>query len=221
MGRWAPKEAMQERILETADRLFYRRGIRAVGVDTVAAEVGISKRTLYNHYASKEALVLAYLRRRLLPPIAERGTPSKLIAAAFDRLGRSMTRAGFRGCAFINAVAELGELGENAAEARKVAVLFKEQRRVWFRNLAAQAGAADPDTLASQLLLLWEGAIVWALVRRNEFGAQSARKAALVLLAAACPATRLRNARKTDKVAATYPEPPPRRGGRRSNGAHR
>ena len=67
MSRWAPKEEMQQRILETADRLFYRDGIRAVGVDTVAAEIGISKRTLYNHYPSKDDLIAAYLRRRFTP----------------------------------------------------------------------------------------------------------------------------------------------------------
>ena len=59
------KPDMKERILETADRLFYLRGIRAVGVDTIAAEIGISKRTLYNHFPSKDALIVAYLQRRL------------------------------------------------------------------------------------------------------------------------------------------------------------
>ena len=58
------KPTMKERILETADRLFYLQGIRAVGVDTIAAEIGISKRTLYNHFPSKDALIAAYLRRR-------------------------------------------------------------------------------------------------------------------------------------------------------------
>ena len=58
------KPTMKERILETADRLFYLRGIRAVGVDTIAAEIGISKRTLYNHFPSKDELIAAYLQRR-------------------------------------------------------------------------------------------------------------------------------------------------------------
>src|SRR5918996_471952 len=61
------RSAMQERILETADRLFYGQGIRAVGVDTIAAEVGISKRTLYNYFPSKDELIVAYLSRRLRP----------------------------------------------------------------------------------------------------------------------------------------------------------
>ena len=59
---------MKERILDTADRLFYLHGIRAVGVDTVAAEIGISKRTLYNHFPSKDELIKAYLARRVGQP---------------------------------------------------------------------------------------------------------------------------------------------------------
>jgi AcrR family transcriptional regulator len=68
MSRWAAKETMQQRILATADRLFYGQGIRAVGVDTIAAEIGISKRTLYNYFPSKDALIVAYLSRRFVPP---------------------------------------------------------------------------------------------------------------------------------------------------------
>ena len=62
-----PKQTMKERILETADKLFYLQGIRAIGVDTIAAEIGISKRTLYNHFPSKDALITAYLERRFEP----------------------------------------------------------------------------------------------------------------------------------------------------------
>ena len=65
MARADGRAAMQERILETADRLFYGQGIRAVGVDTIAAEIGISKRPLYHLFPSKDDLILAYLSRRL------------------------------------------------------------------------------------------------------------------------------------------------------------
>ena len=64
MSRWPPKSTMQDRILETADRLFYGQGIRAIGVDTIAAEVGISKRTLYNHFPSKDAHLSASRRKK-------------------------------------------------------------------------------------------------------------------------------------------------------------
>ena len=82
------KPDMKERILETADRLFYLRGIRAVGVDTVAAEIGISKRTLYNHFPSKDALIRAYLERRFTRAPASDKPPVEQILGTFDRLER-------------------------------------------------------------------------------------------------------------------------------------
>src|ERR1700723_3378091 len=98
MSRWAAKEAMQERILETADRLFYGQGIRAVGVDTIAAEIGISKRTLYNYYPSKDELIAAYLSRRFIPLLLSDVPPAEQILGAFDRLERSFGTKAFRGC---------------------------------------------------------------------------------------------------------------------------
>src|SRR3954451_6088688 len=77
------KVSMKERILETADRLFYLRGIRAVGVDTIAAEVGISKRTLYNHFPSKDELIAAYLERRFVRAPASDKPPAEQILGTF------------------------------------------------------------------------------------------------------------------------------------------
>jgi AcrR family transcriptional regulator len=180
---------MRARILDAADRLFYGQGIRAVGVDAVAAAAGISKRTLYNHFASKDALVAAYLERRLgVPPPSDR-PPLEQVLGAFDRLGRGFASPGFRGCAFVNAVAELGE---ESAAVRELALRFKEARRVWFRDLLDQLGAADPDGVATQLSLLVDGAIAAFLVRRDPAVALAARAAAATLLGAlsAAPAAR-------------------------------
>src|SRR3954470_15445085 len=116
------RAAMKERILKTADRLFYVRGIRAVGVDTIAAEIGISKRTLYNYFPSKDALIVAYLTRRLTPTETTEQPPAEQILGDFDRLERAFAAAGFRGCAFVNAVAELGK---PAHAAHKLAVAYK------------------------------------------------------------------------------------------------
>src|SRR3954466_12708138 len=149
------KPTMSERILETADRLFYLRGIRAVGVDTIAAEIGISKRTLYNHFPSKDELIAAYLKRRFLTPPASDKPPLDQILATFDSLERRFAAKGFRGCPFVNAVAELGT---EEAGVRKIAVAFKESRRAWFRDLLLQLGAADAEGLATQLQLLVDGA---------------------------------------------------------------
>src|ERR1700680_1466234 len=97
---------MKERILRTADRLFYSQGIRAIGVDTVAAEIGISKRTLYNHFPSKDELVAAYLARRFIVPKPTDDPPLDQILAGFDRLERWFANESFRGCPFVNAVTE-------------------------------------------------------------------------------------------------------------------
>ena len=91
------KPAMKDRILETADRLFYLQGIRAVGVDTIAAEIGISKRTLYNHFPSKDALIAAYLERRFVAPRPSDKSPVEQILGTFDRLERGFASKGFRG----------------------------------------------------------------------------------------------------------------------------
>ncbi len=182
MTRAADKAAMQERILETADRLFYGRGIRAVGVDTIAAEIGISKRTLYNHFPSKDELIVAYLERRLKPTPPSDKPPVRQILGNFERLERTIATGVFRGCPFVNAVAELKE---PAHAANKIALSFKEQRRRWFRDLLVRLDVDDPETLSLQLLLLVDGAIAAAIVRGDPKVAVAARGAAAVLLMAA------------------------------------
>jgi AcrR family transcriptional regulator len=171
---------MTERILETADRLFYLQGIRAVGVDTIAAEIGISKRTLYNHFPSKDALISAYLERRFKPIPPSDKPPAEQILRTFDRLERGFADKGFRGCPFVNAVAELGT-GDQVV--RKIAIAFKESRRVWFRDLLNQLDVADAEGLATQLVLLVDGAIAQDLVRGDPSMARAAKQAARVLLA--------------------------------------
>jgi AcrR family transcriptional regulator len=180
--RAAAKAEMQERILQVTDRLFYSQGIRAIGVDTVAAEVGISKRTLYNYYPSKDALIAAYLSRRFRPVPLTDAPPVAQILGNFDRLERSFASGAFRGCPFVNAVAELKAPGHPANE---IAVAFKDARRAWFRALLARLAVDDPDGLASQLMLLSDGAIATALVRGDPAVARRARDAAVTLLRAA------------------------------------
>jgi AcrR family transcriptional regulator len=173
------KPSMKERILETADRLFYLQGIRAIGVDTIAAEIGISKRTLYNHFPSKDALISAYLARRFVQPQPSDKPPAEQILSTFDRLERGFASKGFRGCPFVNAVAELGAEDKSV---RKIAVAFKESRRLWFRDLLLRLGVADAEGLATQLTLLVDGSIAQDLVRNDPAMARAAKEAAKVLL---------------------------------------
>jgi AcrR family transcriptional regulator len=174
------KPDMKDRILETADRLFYLQGIRAVGVDTIAAEIGISKRTLYNHFPSKDALISAYLARRFVQPRPSEKPPVEQILGTFDSLERRFSAKDFRGCPFVNAVAELGAADKSV---RKIAIAFKESRRLWFRDLLVQLGVADAEGLATQLAVLVDGSIAQDLVRNDPAMARAAKDAAKVLLA--------------------------------------
>jgi AcrR family transcriptional regulator len=177
-----PKPTMKERILETADGLFYLKGIRAIGVDTIAAEIGISKRTLYNHFPSKDALISAYLERRFVQPRDSGKSPVEQILGTFDSLERRFAAKDFRGCPFVNAVAEVGP--ENRS-VRRIAIAFKESRRLWFRDLLVQIGVADPEALATQLVLLVDGSIAQDLVRDDPAMARAAKEAAKMLLSGA------------------------------------
>lgn len=173
------------RILDAADRLFYREGIQAIGVERIAAEANVSKRTLYKHYASKDLLVVAYLERR-----AEAlnrngsGAPVDNILALFDRVARGLATPQFRGCPFVNAVAEFG--AERSHPAVAVAERFKRQRLAWLEAQLRALALPDAEGLAMQLALLIEGAVAASLVRGGdpEIGVQ-AQRAARVLLSAA------------------------------------
>src|SRR6185503_5400920 len=131
---------VQERILSAADRLFYGRGIRAVGVDAIAGEAGVSKRTLYSYYRTKDDLVAAYLtaRFRQIPP--SDAPAREQILGYFERMERLMSAGGFRGCPYVNAVTEIGDR-KHAATA--IAIRFKEERLEWYRALLERMGARD------------------------------------------------------------------------------
>src|SRR5207302_5152634 len=180
-----------ERILAAADKLFYRQGIRAVGVDAVAAEAGVSKRTLYNYYPTKDDLIAAYLTARF-KHIAPSDAPAReQILAYFERIEAMVADGSFRGCPFVNAVTEIGDR-KHAAIA--LAVQCKEQRRQWYRALLERLQVKDPDALATQLQLLVEGVLATSLVRGDPGAARAARAAAEVLLDAAIA----RKARRSD-----------------------
>ena len=168
-----------ERILAAADKLFYTQGIRAVGVDAVAAEAGVSKRTLYNHYRSKDALIAAYLTARFKLVAPSDAPAREQILGYFERLERVLADGSFRGCPYVNAVVEIGDPKHQAAG---IAVQFKEQRRLWYRELLQRVGVRDADALATQLQLLAEGTLAAALVRGDPSVARSARAAAEVLI---------------------------------------
>ena len=189
----APRDPEQTRarILEAAGRLFYRDGIRPVAMDAVAEMAGITKRTLYYHFDSKDDLVVAYLRHtgeRLDASLARAmsrrgGSATDRLLGLFEDLEARFAREEFRGCPFVNAAAELTE----SAPARAEAATYKERMRTWFEGGARELGARDPVALSEQLAILLDGAIAIWLVRRDPRAAARAREAALVLLRSAIP----------------------------------
>lgn len=183
----APTSA-HDRILDTAFRLFYARGIRAVGVDLIIAESGVAKATFYKHFPAKDELVLAYLDRvdgiwtGQLRAAAEAAGPEPVdqLVGMFDALSTACRRDGYRGCAFINAAAEAvpGTPVHDRTVAHKQAVL------AWVRDLATQAGAVDPDSLARSLTLLLDGGLSDGALAADPEAPVAAKAAARQLVAA-------------------------------------
>ncbi|MFJ4831914.1 TetR/AcrR family transcriptional regulator [Streptomyces sp. NPDC088747] len=150
------------RILAAAEELFYNRGITAVGVDLIAEHSGVTKRTLYNQFGSKDHLVAACLTERdqrwrslVREAVDAAGTPAAAVTAPFEAL-RIWSETNTRGCAFINALAELPDLSHPA---HRVATNQKLWLLNLFEELAAAAGCSHPAALATRLLVLHEGAL--------------------------------------------------------------
>lgn len=181
--------AARERVLTTASRLFAREGIRAVGVDRIAAEAEVGKMTLYRHFATKDDLVVAVLEGRDGPARAALAAamqsagddPRARLLAPFAMLEPWFTGRGFRGCPFMNASLELGDPSHPA---RAVARRHKAATRDAFATAAGEAGLSDGDAgaLADQLALLFDGAIVQAQMRDPLVVARAALGAAEALV---------------------------------------
>ncbi|WP_139417166.1 TetR/AcrR family transcriptional regulator [Agromyces laixinhei] len=156
-----------EKILATASGLFYAYGLHAVGVDRIAEESGVTKKTLYERFGSKEGLVLAYLRRRedqwrnaLEQHLLQHPEPDvERVLAVFDAADLWYSGRSTKGCSAVNARAEASPEPEDQSIPREVT-----EQKTWmldrFRELCAEAGYVDPDSLSRSLLLLLEGALV-------------------------------------------------------------
>ncbi len=160
-------ESRREQLVETALAVFNREGFHAAGIDRILAEAGVAKMTLYNHFRSKDDLILAALRRRdeefrhwFSREVESRTQdPVERLHIMFDVLGEWFDDDDFRGCTFINAA------GEYSDRTDPIHVAVAEHKRVveaYIANLAAAAGMQTPDSLARALALLMEGAIVVA-----------------------------------------------------------
>jgi AcrR family transcriptional regulator len=184
----AAKASTRERLLAAADELFYREGVQSVGVDRVVQKAGVAKASLYNLFGSKEELVEAYLdarrdatREQIERTLTRFRTPRERLLGVFDAQGQSFTEPGFNGCAHMTANAE----ARHGSPIECATNRYRQWVRTMFTDLAREAGAADPDELARQLHLLYDGAGVSARMDRDPSAATTARAAAAALFDAA------------------------------------
>ncbi|MYS87306.1 TetR/AcrR family transcriptional regulator [Embleya scabrispora] len=179
----------RDRLLATAEELFYAEGIRAVGIERILAESGVGRASLYRHFPSKDDLVVAVLEardRRWRSWLAERvealgGHP----LAVFDALAERFAHNDFRGCAFINTMIESADPD---SPAHRVAAAHKERVVDYLEQLLTAAEVTEPALQARQFALLMDGAIVTALRERTPTPAARARRLAETLLTADDPA---------------------------------
>jgi len=186
------RKPARDRILDTAFRLFYASGPRGVGVDTVIAESGVAKATLYKHFPRKDDLVLAYLDTvdqvwfgQLRAAARQAGDdPRDQLVGMFEALTSASRREGYHGCAFINAAAQ----SVPGSEVHARTVEHKTLVRTWVTDLARRAGASEPDQLARALCVLLDGGLAAGALDADPATPEAAKAAARVLVTAACPA---------------------------------
>jgi AcrR family transcriptional regulator len=202
-------QSPRQRLLETASELFYMQGIRATGIDMIIAKANVAKASFYQHFPSKDALVVAFLERRdeawrewLADAVTRLSpAPSGRPLAVFDALHERFGRKDFRGCAFVNSMIELAD----RSHAAHIAAATHKQKVISYLTALLKEASFESlppsgiEALAKQLMLLIDGAIVTAVREGNAHSAIEAKQLAILLL---------------DKGAAS---PPPRQSRRKAN----
>lgn len=177
----------REQLVKTAERLFYREGFHATGIDRVIAEAGVARMTLYKHFRAKDELVLAVLARReaayreKLKAAAQqaRAGDRSAILAVFEAHGQWLKGKGRHGCLFMKA---LGEYASHTPAIADAAARHKRALLGFVRELCEAEGLPDTRPLAQSLCLLLEGATAYAQILPPEAAAAQARQAAETLL---------------------------------------
>jgi AcrR family transcriptional regulator len=178
----------RERIIEAAAKLFYGEGIRRVSVDAVAEKAGVTKRTLYYHFESKDDLIAAYLNARDQPNLAlfarwfqeTDGPLAAKIEGIFKNLARSARHPKWKGCGFLRTAAELAATPGHPA--MKIAARHKSGVEAWLARVIGDDGIEYPQELARQIAVLMDGAFSSALVHRDPSYIEAAGRAAATLI---------------------------------------
>jgi AcrR family transcriptional regulator len=188
MKRTRASSEARQRILETADRLFYQQGVRAVGIDRIIAEAEVAKMSLYKHFPSKDDLILAVLKHREEGVLAffrsamdrHRKRTKPPLRAFFAALKEYFETPGFRGCAFQNAAIELADPAHPGSEFVRG---HKQRFAEFLRGLVEETVGKGAAKVAPAVSLLVEGAVVTAVIQGKADAADVAREAALKLVA--------------------------------------
>jgi AcrR family transcriptional regulator len=191
MARRTAKEN-RSHVLQVASGLFYRQGIRAVGMDQIVKEAGVGNATVYRQFPTKDELAAAYVQERAdawferMRAAADRvEDPRAKVLAVFSTTAADIEGPMFRGCPMLNTHTEFPDAGHPA---HTVAVTHKQEVRDWLLELVEQAGAREPGTLADQLLLVLNGTLATAAVLGPGGPARQGEELARLLLASACGA---------------------------------
>ena len=190
MSKTQKTSSARKRILETAEKLFYSEGIRGVGIDRVIAEAGVAKMTLYNHFSSKDELILEVLKYReeqfesWLKQAMERNQSKGMspLQAFFAAIRSWFKKADYRGCSFINATTELADAHHAASQ---FSTEHKQRFREMLTDIIIKSEGPKAAAAAPAIHILVEGAIVTSVCEGNAEAADIAEQAANVLIAKA------------------------------------
>ena len=179
------RQPARERLLAAAGELFYEEGVQSVGIDRVIERAGVAKASLYGNFKGKDDLVRAYLEARqearraaIEAHIARHEAPRDKLLAVFDAVADAISKPNYRGCAFMRATAEMPEDASGRAVCRDA----RRWTRELFLRFAKEAGAAEPEALAHQLQLLYDGAAASAHMDRDPSAVMHAKAAAELLI---------------------------------------
>ncbi len=181
----------RERIVAAASKLFYGQGIRAVSVDAVAEKAGLTKRTLYYHFASKDDLIAASLERRDQPNLGlfrhwfteSEGQLADKVAAIFQHLAAAARRPAWKGCGFLRTAAELADMPGHPAI--RIGIAHKKNFEAWLKTVFEAEGIEAAEQTARQVLLLLDGSFATVLLNRDPSYMETAGMAAASLVRAA------------------------------------
>lgn len=186
----------RNRIVTAASKLFYGEGIRGVSLDAVAEKAGVTKRTFYYHFKSKDDLVAAYLEARDQPNLTlfkqwfdeTEGSTAAKVRAIFQRLSVNASSPKWKGCGFLRTTAELANMPGHPAI--KIGAAHKKKFETWLRVTFEADGIANPAELARQVLLLLDGSFAVVLLHRDASYMETAGEAAFALVDAALRAAK-------------------------------